>query len=53
LPPEPPPDQASQPTPQSAPPMNTSMPPTSNEFVQQVLARLSHSVRPAPDREYP
>jgi hypothetical protein len=33
--------------------MRTSMPATRAEFVQQVLARLSHSVSPAPDREYP
>src|SRR5713226_7843801 len=38
--PEPPPDQPPQPAPQSAPPPHTSMPPTSAEFVQQVLARL-------------
>jgi hypothetical protein len=51
--PEPPPDQPPQPAPQPAPSPHTPMPPTSAEFVQQVLARLSHSVSPAPDREYP
>ena len=51
--PEPPPDQPPQPAPQPAPSPHTPLPPTSAEFVQQVLARLSHSVSPAPDREYP
>jgi hypothetical protein len=45
--PGPPPDQASQPTPEPAPSPHTPLPPTSAEFVQQVLARLSHSVSPA------
>jgi hypothetical protein len=51
--PQPPLGQAPQPAPQPAPSPHTPMPPTSAEFVQQVLARLSHSVSPAPGREYP
>ena len=39
------------PAPQPAPPLYTSLPPTSAEFVQHVVAALSRSVRPGFDRE--
>jgi hypothetical protein len=51
--PEPPPARAPQTSPaqQPAPSPHTPLPPTSTEFVQQVVAGLSRSVRPGFDRE--
>src|SRR5258708_7704751 len=61
FPPEPEQDESLQPQPQPAPspiqapqlapPLRTSLPPTSAEFVEQVLARLPRSARPGSTRE--